>query len=345
VTERIAQTGRAAQTGLTAVEAINRALQEEMARDERVVVLGQDVGRKGGVFGVTRGLQAQFGVLRVLDAPIAEVAIAGVAIGAALAGLRPVAEFQFADYILPAFDQIANEAATISYRSNGAWECPVVFRAPCGAGVHGGLYHSQSVEAYFAHVPGLKVVVPSSPREAWGLLKSAIRDPNPVVFLEHKGSYRRDREEIPDATDAAGDDGALIPLGKARVAREGQTLTVVTYGVGVRWAQEAAAAVAPDGIDVEIVDLRTVAPFDREAVARSVAKTSRALVVHEANQSFGAGAEVAAFIAGELFESLDAPVRRVAAADCHVPYAEAQERAIVPDAATVEDAIRRLAQY
>jgi 2-oxoisovalerate dehydrogenase E1 component beta subunit len=354
VTERIAQTGRAAQTGLTAVEAINRALQEEMARDARVVVLGQDVGRKGGVFGITRGLQAQFGVLRVLDAPIAEVAIAGVAIGAALAGLRPVAEFQFADYILPAFDQIANEAATISYRSNGAWECPVVFRAPCGAGVHGGLYHSQSVEAYFAHVPGLKVVVPSSPREAWGLLKSAIRDPNPVVFLEHKGSYRRDREEIPDVTvtDAAGaagvmgdDGGALIPLGQARVVREGRTLTVVTYGVGVRWAQQAAAAVAPDGIDVEIVDLRTVAPFDREAVAHSVAKTSRALVVHEANQSFGAGAEVAAFIAGEMFESLDAPVRRVAAADCHVPYAEAQERAIVPDAATVEDAIRRLAQY
>jgi 2-oxoisovalerate dehydrogenase E1 component subunit beta len=323
---------------LTMVEAVNLALREELARDERVVVLGQDVGRKGGVFGVTRGLQAGFGPLRVLDTPIAEVGIAGMAVGAALAGLRPVAEFQFADYLHPAFDQIANEAATISYRSNGAWRCPVVFRAPCGAGVHGGLYHSQSVEAYYAHVPGLKVVVPGTAADARGLLKSAVRDDDPVVFLEHKGSYRRDREEVPEAE-------GLVPLGRARLDREGSTATVLTYGVGVRWAREAAEAVAPEGIEAEIVDLRTVHPFDREAVARSVAKTSRAVIVHEANRTLGVGAELAAFLAEELFESLDAPLRRVAAGDCHVPYAAAQEGAIIPGAAEVAAALRDVAAY
>jgi 2-oxoisovalerate dehydrogenase E1 component beta subunit len=323
---------------LTMVEAITLALQEEMARDPSVAVLGEDVGRKGGVFGATRGLQGAFGPLRVLDAPIAEAGIAGVAIGAAFAGLRPVAEFQFADYILPAFDQIANEAATISYRSNGAWRCPVVFRAPCGAGVHGGLYHSQSVEAYFAHVPGLKVVMPANPADAKGLLKSAIRDDNPVCFFEHKGSYRRERMAVP-----AGD--TLVPIGEARLERPGDTLSVLTYGVGVRWAREAAAQVSPDGISVEIVDLRTVHPLDREEIARSVQKTNRALIVHEANRTLGVGAEIAAFLAEELFDSLDAPVMRVAAADCHVPYAEAQEAAIVPGVKDVVEAIRRLAAY
>ncbi|HET7769020.1 MAG TPA: alpha-ketoacid dehydrogenase subunit beta [Chloroflexota bacterium] len=323
---------------LTMVEAITLALREELERDPSVVLIGQDIGRKGGVFGATRGLQREFGELRVLDAAIAEVGIAGMAIGAACAGLRPVAEFQFADYIHPAFDQIVNEAATLSYRSNGAWSCPVVFRAPCGAGVHGGLYHSQSVEAYFAHAPGLKVVVPSNPADARGLLKSAIRDDNPVVFLEHKGSYRRERGEVPE-----GDE--VVPLGQARLEREGSDVSVMTYGVGVRWAREAADAVAADGISVEILDLRTVHPFDREAVARTVGKTSRALIVHEANKTMGVGAELAAFLAEELFDSLDAPVMRVAARDSHVPYAEAQERAIVPSAGEVAAAIRRLAAY
>jgi 2-oxoisovalerate dehydrogenase E1 component beta subunit len=325
-------------TELTLIEAINLALREELARDPRVVVLGEDVGRKGGVFGVTRGLQSQFGDLRVLDAPIAEVGIAGVAIGAALAGLRPVAEFQFADYIHPAFDQIANEAATISYRSNGAWSCPVVFRAPSGAGVHGGLYHSQSPEAHYAHIPGLYVVVPSNAADAKGLLKSAIRDDNPVLFLEHKGSYRSERMEVPEGE-------TLVPLGVARVEREGRDISVITYGVGVRWAREAASAVAGEGISVEIVDLRTVQPYDREAVARSVQKTNRALVVHEANKTLGIGAEVAAFVAEDLFGSLDAPVSRVAARDCHVPYSPAQEEAIIPNAAQVVAAIRRLVAY
>jgi 2-oxoisovalerate dehydrogenase E1 component beta subunit len=324
---------------LTLLEAVTLALREELARDPRVVLLGQDIGRKGGVFGATRGLQPAFGPLRVLDTPIAEVGIAGVAIGAALAGLRPVAEFQFADYIHPAFDQIANEAATISYRSNGAWRCPVVFRAPCGAGVHGGLYHSQSVEAYYAHVPGLQVIVPSRPADARGLLKSAIRDDNPVVFFEHKGSYRRERGEVPE-----GEEG-LVPIGRARLERQGSTLSVLTYGVGVHWAREAAEALAPEGISLEILDLRTVHPFDKEAVARTVGRTSRALIVHEANRTLGVGAELAAFLAEELFESLDAPVRRVAAEDCHLPYAQTQEAAIIPSAAAVVAAARDLAAY
>jgi 2-oxoisovalerate dehydrogenase E1 component beta subunit len=323
---------------VTMVEAITMGLREEMERDPSVVLIGEDIGKKGGVFGATRGLQRDFGELRVMDAAIAEVGIAGMAIGAAMAGLRPVAEFQFADYLHPAFDQIVNEAATISYRSNGAWACPVVFRAPCGAGVHGGLYHSQSVEAFFAHVPGLTVVVPSNPADAKGLLKSAVRDDNPVVFLEHKGSYRRERGNVPGSE-------VTVPLGKARVEREGSGVSVITYGVGVRWAREAAEVVEKEGTSVEIVDLRTVQPFDREAVAQSVAKTSRAVVVHEANRSFGVGAEIAAFIAEELFESLDAPLARVAAKDSHVPYAVAQETAIVPGSLDVAAAIRRLAAY
>lgn len=323
---------------LTLIEAVNLALREELERDPRVVVLGEDVGRKGGVFGATRGLQRDFGVLRVLDAPIAEIGIAGVAIGAAFAGLRPVAEFQFADYVHPAFDQIVNEAATISYRSNGEWCCPVVFRAPCGAGVHGGLYHSQSIEGYYAHIPGLKVVIPSNPADAKGLLKSAIRDDNPVLFLEHKASYRRERGEVPEGEH-------LVPLGVASLVRVGTHVTVVTYGTGVPWALQAADAVAAEGLSVEILDLRTVQPYDREAIARSVRKTSRVVIAHEANLAFGPGAELAAFIAGELFEWLDAPVVRVGARDCHVPYAEAQERAIVPGAADLEAALRQVMAY
>src|SRR6266508_3900421 len=273
----------------TLVESVRDALHEEMARDPRVIVMGEDVGRQGGVFGATQGLQERFGRERAIDTPLAELGIVGVAIGAAMNGLRPVAEIQFADYIHPAYDQIVNEAAKIRYRSNGTFSCPVVFRAPFGAGVHGGLYHSQSVEAFFAHVPGLKVVVPSNAADAKGLLKSAVRDDNPVVFLEHKGSYRRERGEVPGAD-------VTVPLGKARLEREGTDVSVITYGVGVRWAREAADAVANDGICVEVLDLRTVHPFDREAVATSVRKTSRAVMVHEANRSFGVGAEIAAFM-------------------------------------------------
>src|SRR6187549_162423 len=284
----------------TLIEAVNEALHEEMERDPSVIVLGEDVGVHGGVFRATDGLQKQFGSDRVIDTPLAELGIIGVAIGAAMNGLRPVAEIQFADYIHPAYDQIVNEAAKIRYRSNGTFACPVVFRAPFGAGVHGGLYHSQSVEALFFHVPGLKIVVPSTPYDCKGLLKSAIRDDDPVLFFEHKKSYRRLRGEVPD-----GD--VIIPIGKADVKRAGSDVTVVTYGVGVHLALAAAELVAAEGISVEVLDLRTLAPLDREAIAESVAKTSKMLIVHEDNKTGGIGAEIAAMIAEEHFEQLDGP--------------------------------------
>jgi 2-oxoisovalerate dehydrogenase E1 component beta subunit len=324
--------------GSTLVEAVRNALREEMARDPRVVVLGEDVGRKGGVFKVTEGLQAEFGALRVLDTPVAEIAIAGAAIGAAMMGLRPVAEFQFADYIHPAYDQIVNQAATMRWRSVGAWGVPVVFRAPFGAGVRGGVYHSQSVEVLYCHIPGLKVVVPATPRDAKGLLKSAIRDDDPVLYFEHKKSYRRYREPV-------GGPDELVPLGQARLDREGATLSIVTYGVGVHHAREAADALAAEGIAVEILDLRTLHPLDHEAIARTVRKTGKALILHEANKTMGIGAEVAAFIAEELFLDLDGPVVRVAAADCHLPYNGPEEEAIIPNPADVVAAARRLAQF
>ncbi len=323
---------------LTFIDAIRDSLRLEMQRDPRVVLMGEDIGLKGGVFRVTQGFQEEFGELRVLDTPLAEIGIAGAAIGAAFAGLRPVAEFQFADYIHPAWDQIVNEAANIRYRSNGDWDCPVVFRAPSGAGVHGALYHSQSPEAYFAHVPGLKVVVPATPADAKGLLSAAIRDDDPVLFFEHTKNYRRYREEVPDGE-------YLQPIGVARLDREGSDCTVVTYGIGVYWAREAADQLAQEGMSVEILDLRTVAPLDLEAIARSVRKTGKALVLHEDNKSFGVGAEVSAFIAEELFESLDAPPLRIGAADCHVPFAEAQEEAIIPNPSQVVAALRRLGSY
>lgn len=323
--------------GITLVQAVNQALREEMERDPRVVVLGEDIGVKGGVFRATEGLQEAFGTRRVVDSPISEIAIAGVAIGAAMMGLRPVAEFQFADYMQAAFDQIANQAATMRWRSVGGWGVPAVFRAPFGAGVNGGLYHSQSVEALYCHIPGLKVVVPSTPRDAKGLLKSAIRDDDPVVFFEHKQSYRRYREIVPV--------DEVIPLGVARLDRSGADLSIITYGVGVHHAREAATALAQDGISVEILDLRTLLPLDREAIARTVRKTSKVLVLHEANKTMGIGAEISAFIAEELFTDLDAPIVRVAANDCHLPYNSPEERGIIPNPQTVIDSARRLAAF
>jgi 2-oxoisovalerate dehydrogenase E1 component beta subunit len=320
------------------VQVLRDTLRAEMARDPRVVVLGQDVGLKGGVFKVTDGLQAEFGPMRVLDTPISEIVIAGAAIGAAMMGLRPVAEFQFADYMHPAYDQIVNQAATMRWRSVGAWSVPVVFRAPCGGGVHGGIYHSQSIEALYGHIPGLRVVVPATPRDAGGLLRAAIRDDDPVVFFEHKALYRRQREVITD-------DSELIPLGSARVDREGGDVSVITYGMGVHLAREAADRCAAEGVATGILDLRTVSPFDREAVARSVARTGKVLLVHEANRTMGPAAELAPFIAGELFAELDAPVLRIGADDCHLAYNTSEEMAILPDADRVADAIRRLAAY
>jgi 2-oxoisovalerate dehydrogenase E1 component beta subunit len=322
----------------TLIEAVNEALHEEMERDPSVIVLGEDVGLHGGVFRATDGLQRQFGADRVIDTPLAELGIIGVAIGAAMQGLHPVAEIQFADYIHPAYDQIVNEAAKIRYRSNGAYTCPLVIRAPFGAGVHGGMYHSQSVEALFFHVPGLKIVVPSTPADCKGLLKSAIRDPDPVLFFEHKKSYRRIRGDVPD-----GD--VMVPLGQADVKRVGSDVTVVTYGVGVHLALEAAERVSPEGISVEVLDLRTLAPLDREAIARSVEKTNKVLIVHEDSKTGGVGAEIAAIIAEEHFEQLDGPILRVAAADTHIPYAPSLEDAVIPNVDDVEVALRRLAAY
>jgi 2-oxoisovalerate dehydrogenase E1 component beta subunit len=322
----------------TLIEAVNEALHEEMERDPSTIVLGEDVGVHGGVFRATDGLQKRFGADRVIDTPLAELSIVGVAIGAAMQGLRPVAEIQFADYIHPAYDQIVNEAAKIRYRSNGAYTCPLVIRAPFGAGVHGGLYHSQSVEALFFHVPGLKIVIPSTPADCKGLLKSAIRDEDPVLFFEHKKSYRRIRGEVPD-----GD--LTIPLGQAEVKRAGTDVSIVTYGVGVHLALEAAERVEREGISVEVLDLRTLAPLDRDAIAQSIGKTNKVLIVHEDNKTGGIGAEIAAIIAEEHFEQLDGPILRVAAADTHIPYAPSLEEAVIPNVDDVEVALRRLAAY
>jgi 2-oxoisovalerate dehydrogenase E1 component beta subunit len=321
---------------VTMVEAINQAMFEEMARDPSVVVLGQDVGRKGGVFRATEGLQARFGSLRVLDTPVAEIAIAGGAIGAAMMGLRPIAEFQFSDYMHPAWDQIVNQAATVRWRSVGAWSVPVVFRAPSGGGIHGGIYHSQNPEAPYCHIPGLKVVAPALPSDAKGLLKAAIRDDDPVVFFEHKRAYRSYREVVSDE---------VIPLGVARLDRAGTDLSIVTYGIGVFLARDAAATLESEGISVEIIDLRTLIPMDRQAIADSVRRTSRLLVLHEANRTMGYGAEVAAFAAEELFSDLDAPVMRIGADDCHLSYNASEELAILPSAATVAEAARKLAAW
>ena len=317
----------------TMVEAVRDALEAEMARDERVVLLGQDVGRKGGVFGASRGLLDRFGAPRVLDTPVSEIAIAGAAIGAAMAGLRPIAEFQFADYMHPAWDQIVNQAATMRWRSVGAWDVPVVFRAPFGGGVRGGIYHSQSVEAPYCHIPGLKVVIPATPDDAFGLLVTAVRDDDPVLVFEPKRAYRMPPSPVSREP---------VPIGVARVDRDGSDATLVTYGIGLHLCRAAAVELAAAGIEVEIVDLRSLAPFDREAVARSVVKTGRLVIVHEANKTMGFGAEIAAFAAEELFYDLDVPVVRVAAADCHLPYDGPEEEAIIPGASDVVVAVRRV---
>ena len=321
------------------IEAVRAAISEEMERDERVLVLGEDVGRKGGVFGATDGLYAKFGEARVLDTPLAESGIVGIAIGAALNGLLPIAEIQFADFIHPAFDQIVSEAARTRYRSNGDWSVPMVIRAPFGGGVHGGLYHSQSIEAFYAHVPGLKVVVPSTPSDAHGLLKSAVRDPDPVLFLEHKKVYRLVTEVVPD-----GDH--LLPIGPAVVRRGGTRISCFAWGLMTHFCLQAAADVEAEGISVEVVDLRTLAPLDRDAILTSVRKTGKAMVVHEDNLTGGFGAEVAATIAQHAFDSLDGPVVRVAAPDIPaMPFNGPQEEFFMPSPEKIAAAMRSLAAY
>lgn len=300
---------------LNILQAVNDALRVEMRRDDRIVVLGEDVGKFGGVFRATQGLQDEFGSDRVFDTPLAEQGIIGAAIGMALYGLRPVPEIQFADFIYPAFDQIVNEAAKMRYRSGGKVTCPLVIRAPFGGGIRGGHYHSQSPEAYFIHTPGLKVVTPSNPRDAKGLLSSAIRDDNPVIFLEPKRLYRAAKGEVPEGE-------YVVELGKAKIAREGEDLTLVTYGAMVSVALKAAeAAASEDGVSLEVVDLRTLMPYDLDTILQSVRKTGRAVIVHEAPRTCGFGAELAAVINERALLHLEAPVYRVTGFDTPFPYA------------------------
>jgi 2-oxoisovalerate dehydrogenase E1 component len=324
-------------TERTVVDTVRQVQHELLAADDRVLILGEDVGPRGGVFRATDNLHAEFGDERVIDTPLAESSIVGIGIGLALAGFRPIVEIQFADFIHSAFDQLVSEAAKLHYRSNGDFSVPLVVRAPWGGGVHGALYHSQSIEAFYAHVAGLKVVAPSTPADVAGLLREAVDDPDPVLFLEHKKTYRLIKGLVPD-----GD--WRVPIGVAEVARAGDDLTVVTYGLHRHLALEAAAAIAAeDGTSVEVIDLRTIAPLDRETVLASTARTGRVLVVHEDNISFGVGAEVAALVAEEGFYDLDAPVRRLAMADVPaMPFAAPMEAAVSIGADAIAAAIRSL---
>ena len=324
---------------MTFIEAVRDALASEMAEDPAVFVLGEDVGIKGGVFLATQGLLEQFGEQRVIDTPIAEASIVGLAIGAALHGLRPVAEIQFADYVHPAIDQILNEAAKFRYRSNGDWYCPIVVRAPFGAGIHGALYHSQSTEALFTSTPGLKVIVPSTPYDAKGLLIAAIRDPNPIVFFEHKQLYRSLQGDVPAGT-------YTVPIGEAIVRRPGSDLSLFTYGLMTHHSLAAAEAVAAEGISTEVVDLRTLYPLDRDTILDSVRKTGKALIVHEDNLTGGVGGEVSAVIAEHAFEYLDGPVRRLASPDVPAtPFSENLEEHFMLNPQKIAAAIRDLAAY
>jgi len=320
---------------LTVLEAVREALAQEMERDERVIVLGEDVGKLGGVFRATDGLYDRFGAERVVDMPMAETVIAGVAVGLAMRGMRPVAEIQFADFIHASMDHLVGEAAKIRWRTGGDWTCPMVLRTAYGGGFRGGPYHSQSVEAYYAHAPGLKVVAPSTPADAKGLLLAAIRDPDPVLVLEHKRTYRAIRGPVPE-----GDH--VVPIGRAAVAREGRDATVIAWGMMLHESLAAAEALAGDGIDVEVLDLRTLLPLDRDAILSSVAKTRRLCVVHEDTRTMGLGAELCA-IAAEA-GVLDVPPVRVTMPDIPgIPVDDNLEDAIMPNRHTIREALLRLA--
>src|SRR5213596_274421 len=309
---------------LSYLDAIREALLEEMQRDPKVFVLGEDIGVYGGAFGATQGLFDEFGEMRVVDTPISESAIVGISIGAALRGYRPVAEMQFADFISCGFDQIVNQAATLRYRYGGRASVPIVVRAPSGGNVGGGLYHSQNPEAWFVHRPGLKVVAPSTAYDAKGLLKAAIRDDNPVIYFEHKYLYRRAKGPVPE-----GDQ--IVPIGVAATRREGSGATLITYGAMVAPSLEAADRLSKEGLETEVIDLRTLMPFDAEAILRSVEKTSRALIVHEDVKTLGIGAELSAVIMEERFDRLDAPVMRVTYPDTHPPFSNVLEAYNLPN--------------
>jgi 2-oxoisovalerate dehydrogenase E1 component beta subunit len=318
----------------TYLQAISDGLRQEMRRDKRVYVIGEDVGVYGGAFKVTLGFQEEFGPWRVIDAPLAETAIVGSCTGAAMMGLRPVAEMQFADFVSCAWDHLVTIAAKQRWRAGTP--VPIVVRLPSGGGFSGGPFHSQNPESSFAHIPGLKCVCPATPEDAKGLLISAIEDPNPVLYFEHKHLYRRIKGEVPD-------ERYTVPIGKARTHREGDELTVVTWGAMVYTADEAAKQL--DDVSVEIIDLRTILPWDKQAVLESVRKTSKVLVLHEDTRTGGFGAEIAATIAEEAFEELDAPVKRIAAPDSPVPFSPALEKAYIPQVEDVAKGLQELASY
>jgi 2-oxoisovalerate dehydrogenase E1 component beta subunit len=322
------------------VTAIHDALHDEMAADDRLVVLGEDIAVRGGVFRVTQGFLDEFGEGRVIDTPLAEGGIIGVAVGMALHGLIPVAEIEFADFIHPAFDQMVSEVSKMRYRTNGDFGLPMVIRAPYGGGVHGALYHSQSIEALYGHIPGIKVVVPSTPADAAGMLRAAIADPDPVLFLEHKRTYRLIKGDVPDGR-------FEVPIGRADVKREGDDLTVIAYGLMLHQSLEAAARLEQEeGVSVEVVDVRTISPLDRETILTSVRKTGKAMIVYEDNRTYGAGAEIVATIAEEAMFDLDAPLVRIGGPD--VPamgFATNLEHAFMPDTDRIHAAMLELARF
>ena len=321
------------------IEAIRDGLREEMRRDSSVFVMGEDIGRRGGVFLATQGLIDDFGEERVIDTPLAEASIVGMALGCAFRGLRPIPEVQFSDFIWPTINQLVGEAARACYGSNGVLQVPMVVRVPYGGGIRGGLFHSQNVESLFFHTPGLKVIVPGTPYDAKGLLKSAIRDDSPVVFLEHKKTYRLVRGEVPDAP-------YTLPLGLADVKRPGSGITLISYGLMLHYCLEAAEQVSQEGIDVEVVDLRSLCPLDKETVLESVKKTGKLMIVHEDNITGGVGAEIAALAADEAFEYLDGPIVRLCGPDVPtMPFALSLEDAYMPNTEKIAEALRKQAAY
>lgn len=329
-------TTAAAAREVTYLEAISQALDEEMARDDRVFLMGEDIGVYGGAFKITEGFLERYGEWRVLDTPLSESGIVGAAIGAAMTGLRPVVEMQFADFISCAFDQITEVAAKNHYRWGAA--VPMVIRAPYGGGVHGGPFHSECPEGWFFHSPGLKLVAPSTPYDAKGLLKAAIRDPNPVIYFEHKFLYRRAKAVLPE-----GD--FIVPIGKADVKRAGADISVITYGAMVQVVLDAAEALAQEGIDLEVIDLRTLAPLDKETVFQSVQKTSKVIIVHEDHKTGGIGAEISALLNEECFEHLDGPILRITTPDTPVPFSAPLEEYFLPKTHDVVEAARKLTAY
>lgn len=323
----------------TNIEALRETLAAEMRRDPTIVITGEDVGRRGGVFRATEGLYAEFGPSRVIDSPLSELSIVGVGIGLALNGIRPICEIQFADFIHPAFNQIVNEAAKMRYRSNAAFTLPMLIRAPYGGGISGALYHSQSIEAFFCHVPGLYVLAPSTPYDTAGLLRTALRSPDPVLFLEHKKLYRSIKGEVPE-----GD--FFVPLGQADVKAVGDDLTIISYGLMMHESLKAAQALAPEGISVEVIDLRTLSPLDKDTILTSVRKTGKVLIVHEDNLTGGLGGEIAAIISEQAFEHLDGPVTRVGGPDVPaMPFSHPLQDFFMPNADKIAAAARTLAAY